>query len=156
MEKQLTIETSLPTKKSDSLLNCVLALDFDKDSDEESLVIDPDDFSGDENTQPGSPGNVGADENVPQDIRKPANASPNNVSHTMPPSPPLLVTPSITGPSTHSYNNVSMDNACVKSYKESTQHQFQKIRALNDNSSAVGWLTFFYPEQLQDVDIPAK
>ena len=36
--------------------------------DEESLVIDPDDFSGDEDAQPGLPGNVGADENVPQDI----------------------------------------------------------------------------------------
>ena len=36
-KEELTIETSLPTRKSDSLLNRVLALDFDKDSDEESL-----------------------------------------------------------------------------------------------------------------------
>ena len=36
-KEELTIETSLPTRKSDSLLNRVLALDFDKESDEESL-----------------------------------------------------------------------------------------------------------------------
>jgi len=58
MEKEHTIEKSLPTKKSDSFLNRILALDFDKNSDEESLVIDPDDFSGDKDAQPSLPGDV--------------------------------------------------------------------------------------------------
>jgi len=38
-------EEVLSKKKDDLLLDRVLAIDFDKDSDEESLVIDPDDFN---------------------------------------------------------------------------------------------------------------
>jgi len=60
---------ALSKKNNNSLLNRVLTIDFDKDSDEESLVIDPDDFSGGQHApQLGSPGDVGSDKNVPQDI----------------------------------------------------------------------------------------
>jgi len=88
---------SIILKKDDLLLNPVLAIDFDKDSDEESLVIDPNGFSGDNHApQPGSPAYVGDDENKSLDI-------PAHLQHL----PHVLCVPAF---------QETIDNSCKKLY----------------------------------------